>query len=98
MLQIIGNLHRHENCLGFGQDRLSRVTPTDMCEDKPFCIAGGRKRGRLARRQMAVAAGNCRVLLNDGRLYYKKIGVTHDRAEPVGGPGIADDDELIAAL
>jgi hypothetical protein len=36
MLQIIGDLHRCENCLGFGEDRLSRVTPRDMCENKTF--------------------------------------------------------------
>jgi hypothetical protein len=75
MLQIIGDLHRCENCLGFGQDRLS-----------------------LGRRQMAVAAGNCRVLLKECRLYHKKIGVTHDGVKSIGGPGIADDDELTAAL
>src|SRR6476620_3237612 len=98
MLQIIGDLHRCENCLGFSQDRLSRVAPRDMCENKPLYIAGGRERCCLGRRQMAVAAGNCSIPLKEGRLYYKKIGVTHDGVKPVGGPGIADDDELIAAL
>ena len=44
------------------------------------------------------SAGNCRILLKEGRLYYKKIGFIQDGAKPVGGPGITDDDELIAAL
>jgi Sulfite exporter TauE/SafE len=77
MLQIIGDLHRCENCLGFGQDRLSRVAPRDMCENKPLYVAGRRERCCLGRRQMAVAAGNCRILLKECRLYHKKIGVTH---------------------
>jgi ABC-type uncharacterized transport system fused permease/ATPase subunit len=49
---------------------------------------------------LAVAQHNGKVMIDeaDTTNYHKKIGVTHDGVKSIGGPGIADDDELNAAL